>query len=66
MPVRVLVYDALGRRVATLADEVVDAGRHTVMWDGRDATGQPVASGLYLYRMEAGSFSQTNRMMLIR
>jgi len=60
------IYAVDGSRVATLVDEVKPAGRHEVVWDGRGASGAPAASGSYFYRMEAGEFSATERMMLIK
>ena len=55
--VRIDVFDALGRTVATLVDEPLAAGRHAVEWEARD-----VASGMYVYRIQAGSFTATRRM----
>lgn len=54
------VYNILGQHVATLADGGVDAGRHAVRFDGRN-----LASGLYFYRLNAGMFSFTRKLMLI-
>ena len=42
------------------------AGAHTATWDGTDAAGRPVASGVYLCRMEAGAFSVVRKMLLIQ
>ncbi len=64
--VTVAVYDVLGRRVRTLAQGPHEAGTYRVTWDGRDASGAPVASGVYLYRMTAGAFVQTRAMMLLK
>jgi hypothetical protein len=55
------VFDVLGREVATLVDEVRQAGAYTVTWE---ATGR--ASGLYLYRMVAGSWSRSGKMVVVR
>lgn len=55
------VYDMLGREVATLLNEEKSAGTHTVQWD---ASG--IASGVYFYRIKAGDFVQTKRMLLMR
>jgi hypothetical protein len=65
-PVTISVYDVLGRQVATLVDRTLAAGAHEVQWDGRSSTGQPVSSGLYLYRVEVGPYSETRRMTLVR
>ena len=63
---RLIVYNALGQRVRTLVDQGVEAGFHRISWDGRDDQGRPVSSGLYLYRMEVGEFSQAHRMLLLK
>lgn len=49
------IYDVLGRSVQNLIDAKFQAGRHTVTWDGRDDSGQCVASGVYIYRLETGN-----------
>lgn len=60
------VYDPLGREVTTLVDERLEPGSYEVLWDGTNGDGEPVASGIYLYRLQTGSFSQTRKMLLIR
>jgi len=47
-------------------DEVKTSGTYTVRWDGRDDKGIEVSSGIYLYRMEAGEYSEARRMVLLR
>jgi hypothetical protein len=64
--VTIRVYDVAGRLVRTLVDERRPAGRHAVPWDGRNAGGEPVATGVYFYRMQAGSFVQTRKMVLLK
>ncbi|MEP0546713.1 MAG: Ig-like domain-containing protein [Rhodothermales bacterium] len=59
------VFDLLGRRVAVLADGVQEAGRYTVRWDGTVA-GAPAANGVYVYRLRAGSFTASHKMVLLR
>ncbi len=61
-----IVYDTLGRTVRTLASGPLPAGTHVVRWDGRDDTGAPVSSGVYLYRLDAGGVADTRRMTLVR
>ena len=64
--VRIVIYDLLGRRVRTLVDTPHDAGFHTTLWDGRNALGQRVASGIYIYRMRANQFVRTRKMVLLK
>lgn len=61
------IYDLLGREVATLAEDVLkEPGYHVLTWDGRDANDQPVASGLYIYRLQAGTFTEARKMLLVK
>jgi len=64
--IRLQVYDTTGRLVSVLVDETRESGRHQVAWDGRDAEGQNVAAGVYLYRLEWGGLTETRRMVLVR
>jgi hypothetical protein len=60
-PVTLSVYDVLGKEVATLVDGVQSAGSHTVRFDGSS-----LRSGVYFYRIQAGAFSETKKLLLIR
>ncbi|MCG3120923.1 MAG: hypothetical protein ALAOOOJD_03818 [bacterium] len=60
------VYDMTGKIVKTLVNAEKAAGDYTIRWDGKNADGQPVASGTYLYKITAGEFVQTKRMTLVR
>lgn len=64
--VEVSVYNVLGQRVNTLVNENLAAGTHVVTWDGRNTQGGSVASGIYFYRIVAGDFSQTKKMMMLK
>ncbi|NBB86732.1 MAG: T9SS type A sorting domain-containing protein, partial [Bacteroidetes bacterium] len=64
--VRIVVYNVLGQEVAVLVDEEQAAGRYDVRWDGASQTGASVASGVYIYRIEAGDFSATQRATRVR
>jgi hypothetical protein len=63
---RVVVLDLAGRRVRTLHDGALPAGPHTITWDLSDASGHPVAAGVYLLRAEAGRFSAVRRLVVVR
>jgi hypothetical protein len=66
-PVFLNVYDVAGRIIRRLEKgSVLPAGRHESHWDGRDESGRKMPASLYFYHLEAGSFSQTKRMMLIK
>jgi hypothetical protein len=61
------IFDVSGRLVAVLKDnETESAGRHETVWRGQDQAGRQVAAGIYFYRMEAPSFNQTRRMVLVK
>jgi len=60
------IYDVAGRLVRVLVDESRDAGRYVEEWNGRDDGGRAVASGIYFYSIEAGSFERTRKMVLLR
>jgi len=60
------VYDIMGRRVATIVDREIGAGAHEVVWNGRAEDGSPLASGVYLYRLKAGTNVATQRLTLVR
>ena len=51
--VKLSVYNLLGQEVASLRNDVQGAGQHDVVWNGRNDTGSPVATGVYFYRLEA-------------
>ena len=60
------VYDVTGREVNKPADAQFAAGAHQVVWNGRDASGRSLESGVYFYKLEAGTFQQTRKMTLIK
>jgi hypothetical protein len=64
--VEIVVYNILGQKVRTLLEEYQKAGRHRVLWDGRNEKGKEVSSGIYLYRIKTSEFSQTKKMVLLR
>lgn len=65
-PVKVLVYDVLGREIAVLEDTIRQAGTHEVIWNGLDTQGTSAASGVYLYRISADSNTLCGKMLLLR
>ncbi len=64
--VKVSVFDVAGRLVSVLSDAEFDAGRGEIVWDGTDGLGEPVATGVYLYRMEAAGEVRDGKMVLLK
>ncbi len=62
----IIIFDVAGRLVRTLVNEHRAAGAWSVQWNGGDDRGQRVASGVYFYRMRAGSFVDTKKMVLLK
>ena len=60
------IYDMLGREVKTLVNQDMKAGKITVDWNSDDNSGRKVASGVYIYRITAGNFVSSKKMMLIK
>jgi hypothetical protein len=64
--VRLDVYNILGQRVRILVDDMLLPGYHNVVFDGRDGSGHPLASGVYLYMLKANRFAQSKKMVLLK
>jgi Ca-activated chloride channel homolog len=64
--VKLMIYDMLGRIVKTLVADSRSPGEYSVVWDGTDEQGKSVSTGLYYCRLEAGGFSATRPMMMLK
>ncbi len=64
--VAINVYNLLGQEVRTLVSEEKAVGTYTVQWDGKDKSGGVLPSGMYLYRMSAGNFVETKKMIFMK
>ncbi len=64
--VRLEIFNIMGQRVKLLADQPMEAGVRSILWDGRDAVGNAVASGVYFYRLDAGQFTASRKMLLLK
>ncbi len=64
--VRLTVYDELGRVVSSLVDEEENPGIRRIIWNGEDAGGQKVASGVYFFRLQAGPNAEVKKMLLVK
>lgn len=60
------IYNLLGQKVATLLNERRNAGFHKIIWAGVDDWGRPLNSGVYFYRLKAGNFEATKKLVLIK
>jgi hypothetical protein len=64
--VSLTIYDVAGRRVRELVNEKRNAGAYRSDWNGRNDSGQPVASGVYFYKLVAGTFTDTKKMTILK
>jgi|GEM_PF-308976 len=64
--VEIDVFNILGRRVRRMVERELPAGIHRVVFDGRDDSGSPLATGVYFYRISAGDFHATRKMLLLK
>jgi hypothetical protein len=64
--VKLIVYNILGQKVRTLISHQVEPGYHTAEWNGLNDAGRQAASGIYIYRFEAGDFVKTMKMMMLK
>ena len=64
--VKITIYNLIGQYVKTLVNEIKPIGTYSVVWDGTDASGTRVTSGLYFYRIDAGNFSQTKKLIMMK
>jgi len=60
------IYNTLGQEVATLVDEFQSAGFKSATWNGRNEAGASVTSGIYIYKLTAGSVVKSDKMMLMK
>lgn len=69
-----MIYDLLGRKVKTLVEEELSSGYKSVLWDGKNDSGENVGSGVYFYRLKVisslsngtGNFSETRKLLLLK
>lgn len=64
--VKLQVYDLLGRNVVTLLEDFLEAGGHSISWNGRSANGADLATGVYFYRLQTEDFDKTKKMVLVK
>jgi hypothetical protein len=63
---RLAVFDLRGRLVKVLVEKDLRPGRYSIVWDGREANGGEAPSGIYFYRLKAGTFAETRKMLLMK
>ena len=60
------IYNIRGQKVKTLVKDKLEAGKHTVIWIGKNDNNKPVSSGIYLYKLESGNFEKSKKMILMK
>lgn len=64
--VNLVIYDLLGKEIRRLVSRRMQPGRFVMNWDGRDSRNRPVSTGVYIYRLTAGSFIETRKMVYLK
>lgn len=64
--VKIIVYDITGKEVAVLANTVMNAGKYVIDWNAANSSAGALSSGVYFYRITAGSFTDVKKMMLLK
>ena len=64
--VTIKIFNSIGQEVRTLLDMQYEEGIHSVIWDGKDNMGKSLSSGVYFYRLQAGTYNQVKKMSLLR
>jgi len=60
------IFNAKGQKIKTLFDQNVNPGHHQVLWDGTDSYARKTSSGIYFYRMTAGKYKETRKMLMMK
>jgi len=66
VPVKLIVYDILGREVIRLVDEIQKPGYKSIVWNGQDMQNKKVGSGIYFYQLSTNDFMKTRKMVFIK
>jgi len=64
--ISIVIYDILGRQIKSLVNEFKLRGKYIAIWDGKDASGNSMSSGVYFYRMSAGKYETSKKMLLLK
>jgi len=64
--VNITIYDIIGRQIKTLINSSQTAGYKSIQWNATNNTGQSVSTGVYLFKIQAGNFIQTKKMVLLK
>ncbi len=64
--INLTIFDLLGKEVASLANEIQQAGSHKVIWNGKNRDGSPLTSGVYYYQLRGSGFVETKKLILLK
>jgi flagellar hook assembly protein FlgD len=64
--IRMDIYNILGQRVRTLVNSDMQAGYHTIRWNGTNDMGKPLSSGMYIYRIHSSEFTSVKKLVLMK
>ena len=64
--VELIIYNIKGQKVNTLVNDEIEAGIHSVIWNGRDSNANQVSSGIYFYKLKTCNYQKVKKMILIK
>ena len=60
------IYNIKGQKVKTLLNDKLEAGKHSLIWNGKDKNEKPITSGIFFYKIKSGTFSATKKMIMLK
>ena len=64
--VNITIYDIMGRIIKTMVNTEITAGYKSIIWNATNNLGEPVSAGMYIYMIQAGEFTKTKKMVLLK
>ena len=64
--ISIVIFNVKGNKVMSLVDDYQSAGKYSIHWNGKNEQGESVSAGMYIYSLQAGSYRQTKKMVLLK
>jgi hypothetical protein len=64
--ISIVIFNVKGNKIMSLVDDYQSAGEYSIHWNGKNEQGESVSAGMYIYSLQAGSYRQTKKMILLK